>query len=152
MTGHGLAVSCADTLCKRALDEGQPFTSNVFDCWGDSEAAKALGIETYFSIPVRLGDKSLFGTLCAASTQSRLPSAEVERVDAHAQSSPDWHHSGIAKLRQLSGSSTIQAQRTLCQAAAQAMAKRFLVHHQCFNGDWRLSQASVAALGHENSI
>ncbi|WP_019578183.1 sensor domain-containing diguanylate cyclase [Curvibacter lanceolatus] len=77
---EGLAVSWGDTLCKRALDEGQPFTSNVSKCWGDSEAAKALGIETYVSTPVRLGDESLFGTLCAASTQSRLPSAEVERV------------------------------------------------------------------------
>lgn len=77
---EGLAVPWGDTLCKRALDEGQQFTSNVSACWGDSEAAKALGIETYVSTPVRLGNESLFGTLCAASTQSQLPSTEVERV------------------------------------------------------------------------
>lgn len=77
---EGLAVPWGDTLCKRALDEGQPFTSNVSQCWGDSDAAKALGIETYVSTPVRLGNDALFGTLCAASTESRLPSADVKRV------------------------------------------------------------------------
>jgi diguanylate cyclase len=51
---EGLAVPWGDTLCKRALDENRPFTSNVSSCWGDSEAAKALGIETYLSVPVRL--------------------------------------------------------------------------------------------------
>lgn len=69
-----------DTLCKRALDEAQPFTSNVSACWGDTQAAKALGIETYVSVPVRLGNDALYGTLCAASSKSQVPGADVQRV------------------------------------------------------------------------
>ncbi|RUP35354.1 MAG: sensor domain-containing diguanylate cyclase [Curvibacter sp.] len=109
---EGLAVSWGDTLCKRALDEGQPFTSNVSDCWGDSEAAKALGIETYVSTPVRLGDESLFGTLCAASTQSRLPSAEVERVLVLFSTLIGQHIEREQLLRQL-----VQATEQLAQHA-----------------------------------
>ena len=44
---EGLSVPWADTLCKRALDEGRPYTGDVSGCWGDSEAARALGIRTY---------------------------------------------------------------------------------------------------------
>ena len=51
---EGLSVPWGDTLCKRAIDEGRPYTDDVAGCWGDSEAAKALGITTYASVPVRL--------------------------------------------------------------------------------------------------
>lgn len=64
---EGLTVPWHDTLCKRALDEGRPYTDNVAECWGDSEAARQLGIKTYLSQPVRMLDGGLFGTLCAAS-------------------------------------------------------------------------------------
>ncbi|MES2532348.1 MAG: sensor domain-containing diguanylate cyclase [Pseudomonadota bacterium] len=64
---EGLSVPWADTLCKRALDEGRPYTSNVAECWGDSAAARELGIRTYVSAPVRTDDGHLYGTLCAAS-------------------------------------------------------------------------------------
>lgn len=77
---EGLAVPWGDTLCKRALDDRQPYTSQVSACWGDSDAAKALGIETYVSTPVRLGNGALYGTLCAASTQSQVPHADLMRV------------------------------------------------------------------------
>lgn len=77
---EGLAVPWADTLCKRALEEGRPFTPNVSQCWGDSDAAKALGIETYLSSPIRLGNGELYGTLCAASHQSQDPSPDVKRL------------------------------------------------------------------------
>lgn len=66
---EGLTVPWADTLCKRALDEGRPYTSNVAECWGDSEAARALGIRTYVSTPVRTDAGQLYGTLCAASME-----------------------------------------------------------------------------------
>lgn len=75
---EGLSVPWDDTLCKRALEEGKNFTDDVAACWGDSEAAQALGICTYASTPVRLEDGSLFGTLCAASTQKR-PITEAGR-------------------------------------------------------------------------
>jgi diguanylate cyclase len=68
---EGLSVPWSDTLCKRALDAGQPFTDDVAGCWGDSGAARALGICTYVTTPLRMEDGSLFGTLCAASTEKR---------------------------------------------------------------------------------
>ena len=64
---EGLSVPWGDTLCKRALQEGRAYTDDVGACWGDSEAARALGIQTYLSQPVRNLDGGLYGTLCAAS-------------------------------------------------------------------------------------
>ena len=64
---EGLTVPWGDTLCKRALDEGRPYTDDVAGRWGDSNAARELGIKTYLSQPVRTLDGDLFGTLCAAS-------------------------------------------------------------------------------------
>lgn len=69
---EGLSVPWNDTLCKRALDENRPFSGDVGSCWGDSDAAAALGIQTYASTPVRMSDGTLYGTLCAASS-SRHP-------------------------------------------------------------------------------
>lgn len=77
---EGLSVPWGDTLCKRALDAGQRYTSDVASVWGDSQAAKALGITTYVSTPVMLADGSLYGTLCAASSHSRELSARSEQV------------------------------------------------------------------------
>lgn len=65
---ENLTVPWADTLCKRAQDEGKRYTEDVAGCWGDSEAAAALGIQTYLSTPVFAGDGTLFGTLCGASS------------------------------------------------------------------------------------
>lgn len=70
---EGLSVPWADTLCKRAMEEGRTYTGDVASCWGDSDAARALGIQTYVSTPVRTESSGLFGTLCAASaTQQPL--------------------------------------------------------------------------------
>jgi len=77
---EGLTVPWGDTLCKRALDAGQPFTDDVAGCWGDSDAARALGICTYASTPVRMEDGSLFGTLCAASSEKRPITSEGRQV------------------------------------------------------------------------
>jgi diguanylate cyclase len=71
---EGLVVPWGDTLCKRALDEGRPYTDNVAAVWGDSGAARDLGIQTYVSTPVRTDEGALYGTLCAASSR-RLPMA-----------------------------------------------------------------------------
>lgn len=67
---EGLAVPWGDTLCKRALEEGRAYTADVGACWGDSDAARALGIRTYLSQPVNNLDGSVFGTLCAASASA----------------------------------------------------------------------------------
>lgn len=68
---EGLAVPWDDTLCRRALESNQPYTADVLDCWGDSEAARALGLQTYVSTPVRLPQGQLYGTLCAASAKAQ---------------------------------------------------------------------------------
>ena len=77
---EGLSVPWGDTLCKRALDENRMFTCDVSGIWGDSDAAKALGIHTYLSTPVVLADGSLYGTLCAASAESHLLSDKSEQM------------------------------------------------------------------------
>lgn len=74
---EGLHVPWQDTLCKRALDEGRPCTSDVPDVWGDSDAAAALGIQVYVSVPVSLSDGRVWGTLCAADSE------KAEQVDEH---------------------------------------------------------------------
>ena len=76
---EGLTVPWNDTLCKRALEEGRAFTDDVPACWGDSQAARDLGIRTYVSKPVRMGNGALYGTLCAASTQRR-PGVPVQHL------------------------------------------------------------------------
>ncbi len=64
---EGLAVEWSDTLCRRSLDEGRPCTTDVPAVWGDSQAAAALGITTYVSVPVLDQDSMVIGTLCGAS-------------------------------------------------------------------------------------
>jgi diguanylate cyclase len=77
---EGLTVPWGDTLCKRALDEGRMFTDNVSECWGDSEAAAALGIKTYISTPVYAGEGVLYGTLCGASSERHKMDEQARRV------------------------------------------------------------------------
>jgi diguanylate cyclase len=77
---EGLDVPWGDTLCRRALQEGRVFTPDVPACWGDSEAAASLGIQSYVSVPVNLSDGVVFGTLCAASSRpAHLPN-HAEKV------------------------------------------------------------------------
>lgn len=77
---EGLSVPWDDTLCKRALEEDRPYTDNVAECWGDSDAARALGIRTYLSQPVRETNGRVYGTLCAASDQPVPVAPEVLKV------------------------------------------------------------------------
>jgi diguanylate cyclase len=77
---EGLSVPWGDTLCKRALDEDRPFTDDVAGIWGDSGAARELGIQTYVSTPVRTDDGRLYGTLCAASSRKQPLTAEARHV------------------------------------------------------------------------
>ncbi len=77
---EGLSVPWEGTLCKRALDEGRLYSDDVPGCWGDCEAAAALGIRTYVSTPVHLEDGSLFGTLCAASSERKPLTPKGEQV------------------------------------------------------------------------
>ena len=77
---EGLSVPWGDTLCKRALEENRPYTDDVAACWGDSDAARQLGIKTYLSQPVRYGDGEIYGTLCAASGSQKPVSPQALKV------------------------------------------------------------------------
>ncbi|GAB2515456.1 GGDEF domain-containing protein [Lysobacter humi (ex Lee et al. 2017)] len=77
---EGLHVPWQDTLCRRALAEGHMVERDVPARWGDSDAARLLGIRTYVSCPVRADDGRVQGTLCAASTRSQDIDATGRRV------------------------------------------------------------------------
>lgn len=77
---EGISVPWQDTLCKRALEEQRLFTDDVGSCWGDSDAARALGLTTYLSEPVTIGDNKLFGTLCGASRDKVQVTNEAQRI------------------------------------------------------------------------
>ncbi|HDC4325323.1 TPA: GAF domain-containing protein, partial [Aeromonas hydrophila] len=79
---EGASVAWGDTLCRRALDEGRFYTDDVASCWGDSQAAQALGIRTYLSCPVRTPSGSLYGTLCAASANHKPLTAGSDHLIA----------------------------------------------------------------------
>ena len=66
---EGIEVSWHDTLCRRALNEGQCFSSDVPRDWPDSPVAEFLGIQSYLSVPVNSVDGKMWGTLCGASSQ-----------------------------------------------------------------------------------
>ena len=77
---EGLSVPWGDTLCKRALEEGSNYTDDVAGRWGDSEAARQLGIATYASTPIRIEGGKLYGTLCAASDERRPLAEGADRL------------------------------------------------------------------------
>ena len=64
---EGASVPWQQTLCRRAIEEGCVFTDDVPGRWGDSDAAREMGIVSYLSTPVRVAGGRLYGTLCAAS-------------------------------------------------------------------------------------
>lgn len=83
---EGLTVDWSDTLCRRSLDEGRRCTTDVPAVWGDSAAARDLGIVTYVSVPVHDGDEAVVGTLCAASSRSAdVDPADLDTMDMFAR-------------------------------------------------------------------
>lgn len=77
---EGATFPWSDTLCKRALDEGRNFTDDVAVRWADSEAAAALGINSYLSKPVHTETGGLYGTLCAASSEAKPLPENAEAI------------------------------------------------------------------------
>ena len=67
---EGMFVPWEDTLCKRALDEDRPCTTDVPAVRGDHDAARSLGLQVYISVPVERPDGKLWGTLCAADSST----------------------------------------------------------------------------------
>ncbi|GAC1387843.1 MAG: hypothetical protein NVSMB48_27300 [Marmoricola sp.] len=74
---EGVVVPWQDTLCRRAMVSGIHQTSDVDDTFGAENAGHDLGIVTYVSVPVVTHDRSIYGTLCAASAVSRPVDAAV---------------------------------------------------------------------------
>ncbi|TRW49553.1 sensor domain-containing diguanylate cyclase [Aliidiomarina halalkaliphila] len=77
---EGLQVPWGDTLCKRSLEEARTVTQDVAATWGDSDAARELGLMTYMSEPVRGVDGSIVGTLCGVSRKAQPISQEALRL------------------------------------------------------------------------
>lgn len=77
---EGLTVPWQDTLCRRALESGTLATDCVPRLWGDSLAARELGIRSYVSAPIRSSSGDVLGTLCAASTGQHAVSAQVKAL------------------------------------------------------------------------
>ncbi|HQS03500.1 MAG: hypothetical protein B7Y07_09415 [Halothiobacillus sp. 24-54-40] len=75
-----LTTGWQDTLCHRALSQHQFCTNQVAEIWGDSQAAHALGIQTYLSEPVFITPNTLFGTLCAADTHKKTIHPEAMEI------------------------------------------------------------------------
>ena len=99
---EGLRVDWSDTLCRRSLQEGRPYTRDVPDVWGDSAGGAALGIQTYLGVPVLDGGDGVVGTLCGASQQSL-----------------DLDERSIAAMRVFAQLLSAQLQRDAARSAAQ---------------------------------
>lgn len=77
---EGLSVPWEDTLCRRSIESETSFTNDVPRQWGDSQAARELGLTTYLSLPVRLANGQVYGTLCAASQSRRELRPDARRL------------------------------------------------------------------------
>jgi len=100
---EGLAVKWRDTLCRRALEDGETGVVDVPSRWPDAEAGQDLGIRSYATAPVHAGSE-LYGTLCAASRHQLTLTPEAERL-LHMFAILVGHHvereSLVARLQQV---------------------------------------------------
>ncbi|MGZ4689143.1 MAG: EAL domain-containing protein [Acidimicrobiia bacterium] len=74
---EGFALPWDDTLCKRCQDAGIRWTADVPTDIPGCGPAEALGVQTFLSVPIHGPDGTPFGTLCAASTETRYLGAGV---------------------------------------------------------------------------
>ncbi|HWS77255.1 MAG TPA: diguanylate cyclase [Thermomonas sp.] len=77
---EGLDVPLQDTLCQRAIEQDRWYVEDVAATWGDSDAARELGIATYAGTPIHARDGRLYGTLCAASDRQTPRADDTDRV------------------------------------------------------------------------
>ncbi len=76
---EGLTVPWQETLCRRALEEGRYSADDVSDAWPEADVAGELGLKSYLTVPVRLSDGTVYGTLCGVSRDSvRVPAETLE--------------------------------------------------------------------------
>ena len=72
---EGAIIGWEQSMCWLALHQGTPAIHDLPQRWPQVEVARALGLVTHLSVPVRLSDGSLWGTLCASDVVSHHDSA-----------------------------------------------------------------------------
>lgn len=109
---EGLEVDWSDTLCRRALEGGPACTSDVMGTYPDSAAARALGLNTYVTVPVRGPDGEVFGTVCGADSRGIDISDDAREVMEALAEMVSLQLAGSAARRELES-----ANRTLAELA-----------------------------------
>lgn len=77
---EGATLTWSDALCRRAIEAGRTWSDDVQVRWPDDPTVQAHQLQTYASVPVRLDDGSLFGTLCAVSREARPAPPHAEQA------------------------------------------------------------------------
>jgi diguanylate cyclase len=77
---EGASLGWDVSLCRMVLESGQTFVNDADVRWPDSYAVRLMGVRTYMGEPIRLGDGSLYGTLCAVSADRRNPPEQTQRL------------------------------------------------------------------------
>lgn len=89
---EGFVVPWEDTLCKRCRDKDINWTADVPRDLPGCDAADALGVQTFVSVPVHANDGTEIGTLCAASTEARyVGAAAISEIELMARLIGDRH-------------------------------------------------------------
>jgi EAL domain-containing protein (putative c-di-GMP-specific phosphodiesterase class I) len=77
---EGLSLDWDNTVCRRALEQGVTYTDDVRTSFPDTQAAEALGLHTYLSVPLLDGHGDVQGTLCGASSKQLSLGPEAIQV------------------------------------------------------------------------
>jgi diguanylate cyclase (GGDEF)-like protein/PAS domain S-box-containing protein len=63
----GIVMPLAQTLCQRVMADGRSYVASVSETYPEIEAAAALGIETFVTVPLRDERGTVVGSLCGAN-------------------------------------------------------------------------------------
>ena len=73
----------SDAVCRYVIEGGPAHTDDVPLVYPQSDMARFLGFQSFVSAPIEVGDGTIYGTLCGASTRrvklSEAQMAEVRR-------------------------------------------------------------------------
>ncbi len=73
----------SDAVCRYVIEGGPAHTDDVPLVFPQSDMARFLGFQSFVSAPIEVGDGTIYGTLCGASTRrvqlSETQMAEVRR-------------------------------------------------------------------------
>lgn len=83
---EGMVADFEETICRRVLLGGPRHTADVPAVYGDSAAARGLGLQSYAGVPVVMSDDRIYGTLCGASAASHaISEATMATMDLFAR-------------------------------------------------------------------